>query len=138
MQLQRELAEEKQKNLRLEFEAKTRHLERELKEKRLPTIRKSESVEFARTVQDRNLETYVSKFARPVQGRGMSDEPASGIQGTPRVLNPVPPGNVTSCSHVHSRYDGIKTHCDCWDVTNRWGNFIAIGQLPHTDTGFDY
>jgi len=48
-------------------------------------------VGFACTVQDRNLETYVSKFARPLQGRGMSDEPASGIQGTPRVLNPVLP-----------------------------------------------
>ena len=39
MQLERELAEEKQKNLRLEFEAKTRRLEREHREKRLPTIR---------------------------------------------------------------------------------------------------
>ena len=91
MQLERDLAEEKQKNLRLEYEAKTRRLERELREKRLPTIRESESGEIACTVQDRNLETYISKTARPVQGRGTFDEPASGVQGAPRVLNPVLP-----------------------------------------------
>jgi len=91
MQLERELAEEKQKNLRLEFEAKTRRLEREFRDKRLPFIRESESVDVGRSVQDRNLETYVSKFARPVQGRGTSDEPASGVQGMPRVLNSVLP-----------------------------------------------
>ena len=94
MQLERELAEERQKNLKLEYEAKTRWLERELKEKRLPTIKESESGEIACTVHDRlrgTLETYTSKIARPVQGRGTFDEPALGIHGAPRVLNPVLP-----------------------------------------------
>ena len=85
MQLEREFAEEKQKNLRLEFEAKTRRLERDLRDKRLPPIKESESVETTRAVQDRNLETYVSRFTRPVQSRGTSDEPASCVQGMHRV-----------------------------------------------------
>jgi len=48
-------------------------------------------VEIPRTVQERNLETYVSKFARPVRGQGTSDELVSDTLGTPRVLNPVLP-----------------------------------------------
>ena len=96
MQLERELADEKQKNLKLEYEAKTRRLERELKEKKLPTIKESESgdKEIARTIQGRlrgTLETYTSKIARLVQGRGVFDETASGTHGAPMVLNPMLP-----------------------------------------------
>ena len=61
-------------------------MERELKEKRVPTIKEYESgdKEIARTIQDRlrgTLETYTSKIARPVQRRGVFDETASGTHG---------------------------------------------------------
>jgi len=64
MQLERELVEEKQKNLRLEFKAKTRRLERELKEKRLPTIKESEPGEMSRTVQDGLREIWKLSFPK--------------------------------------------------------------------------
>ena len=78
MQLERELAEEKQKNLKFEYEAKTRRLEREQKEKKLSIIKEFESgvQVVSRTVQDRlrrNLETYISNIARLIQGRGIHD-----------------------------------------------------------------
>ena len=80
--------------MKLEYEAKTRRLERELREKKLPTVKESESGEIVRTIQDRlrgTLKACTSKIARPVQGRDKFDELASGIQGTSRVLNPVLP-----------------------------------------------
>jgi len=88
MQLERELAEEKQKNLKLEYEAKTRRLESELRENKLPTIREFESgdKETFRTIQERlrgTLETYASKIARPVHGRGIHDENASSVHQMP-------------------------------------------------------
>jgi len=95
IQLERELAEEKQKNWKLEYDAKTRRLERELKEKKLPTIKESESgdKEISCTIQDRlrgTLETYTSKIAKPVQdpGETWSNNPVPTF--TPGMTGPKP------------------------------------------------
>ena len=143
MQLERELAEKKQKNLKLEYEAKTRRLERELKEKKFPTIKESESgdKEIARTVQQRlrgTLETYTSKIARPVHGRGIFDKPAPGIHGPPRVLNPVLPEMLPPVPTFTPGMTGPKPTVICGNGTrNRWCNFVAFGKLSHTDISFE-
>jgi len=74
MQLEKELADKSQKNLRLEYEAKAKHPEQELREKmhRLPAIRESEPETSRSIIQDRlrgTLNTYTSKIVGSVPSR---------------------------------------------------------------------
>jgi len=105
LQLEKELAEERQKVLKIKYEAKTKRLERELKEKmqRLPTIRESGDKGTPRSIVQEKLqdtfEAYTSKIVGSSQtSRGTHDENTSSVhyiptvptRGLPEVLPPIP------------------------------------------------
>ena len=104
MQLDKQLAEECQKNLKLEYEAKTKRLERELRDKtqKLLTIKESESVKTSCSIiQEQlrgNIDAYTSKIVGPGPSRGIHDKNASSVhrmpmaptQVLPEMLPPIP------------------------------------------------
>jgi len=103
LQLEKELAEERQKNLRLEYEAKIDRLEREFRDKtqKLRTIKESDSGLTSRSViQERlrgNVEAYTSKVLGSVVSQGIHKEsvpsahmPTAQTQVLPKMLPPVP------------------------------------------------
>jgi len=123
----KELAEERQQVLRLEYEAKTRCLELELREKapKLPTIKESDSGVTARSViQERlrdNVEAYTSKVLGSVASRGTYAE------NIPSVQLPIAQTQVISrCYLLFLHLHPASLVANGWDGTRSgWGNPVT-------------